>query len=110
VQIYQDALNTIGLPERIFVLQGPLTESLNYADYLASAGDYQSAFYAYRNLISNRVKAYDQSTVVTVKNGDYLSMLAHRYNTTVAAILSANDMKNQPRLTPDSQLIIPTLP
>ncbi len=110
VQIYQDALNTIGLRERIFGLLSPLTDSLTYADYLANAGDYQSAFYAYRNLIRNRVKAYDQSTVVTIKNGDYLSMLAHRYNTTVAAILSANDMNNQPRLTPDTQLIIPTLP
>jgi LysM repeat protein len=48
--------------------------------------------------------------VVTIKNGDYLSMLAHRYNTTVAAILSANNMHNQPRLTPDTKLIIPTLP
>ena len=110
VQIYQDALNTIGLRQRILGLQSPLTDSLTYADYLANAGDYQSAFYAYRNLIRNRVKAYDQSTVVTVKSGDYLSMLAHRYNTTVAAILSANDMNNQPRLTPDTQLIIPTLP
>jgi tetratricopeptide (TPR) repeat protein len=110
VQIYQEALNTIGLRERIQLLQGSLTDSLNYADYLANAGDYQSAFYAYRTLIRSRVKAYDLSTVVTVKNGDYLSMLAHRYNTTVAAILSANDLKNQPRLTPDTQLIIPTLP
>jgi nucleoid-associated protein YgaU len=110
VQIYQDALNTIGLRGRILELQSPLTDSLNYADYLAGAGDYQSAFYAYRTLINNRVKAYDQSTVVTVKSGDYLSQLAHRYNTTVAAILSANNLNNQPRITPNTQLIIPTLP
>ncbi len=110
VQIYQDALNTIGLRERILGLQSTLTESLNNADYLANSGDYQSAFYAYRSLIRNRVKAYDQSTVVTIKSGDYLSQLAHRYNTTVAAILSANNMNNQPRLTPNTQLIIPTLP
>jgi tetratricopeptide (TPR) repeat protein len=110
VQIYQDALNTIGLRGRISKLQSPLTDSLTYADYLAGAGDYQSAFYAYRTLINNRVKAYDQSTVVTVKSGDYLSQLAHRYNTTVAAILSANNMNNQPRITPNTQLIIPTLP
>jgi LysM repeat protein len=56
------------------------------------------------------VNAYNQDTVVTVKSGDYVSLLAHRYNTTVAAILSANDMNNQPRLTPDMKLIIPTLP
>ena len=110
VQIYQDALNTIGLRERIVALQNSLTDSLTYADYLADAGDYQSAFYAYQKLIRNRVKAYDQTLVVTVKNGDYLTLLAHRYNTTVAAILSANDMNNQPRLTPNTQLIIPTLP
>jgi tetratricopeptide (TPR) repeat protein len=110
VQIYQNALNTIGLREVILKLQNPLTQSLNYAEYLAGSGDYQSAFYAYRNLIRNRVKAYDQSTVVTVKNGDYLSLLARRYNTTVAAILAANHMNNQPRLKPDTQLIIPTIP
>lgn len=110
VLIYQDAINTSGLRERILGLQNTLTDSLSYADYLAEAADYQSAFYAYEKLISNRVKAYDQSVVVTVKNGDYISMLAHRYNTTVAAILSANEMNNQPRLTPDTQLIIPTLP
>jgi tetratricopeptide (TPR) repeat protein len=110
VQIYQDALNTIGLRDRIVALQNSLSDSLAYADYLANAGDYQSAFYAYQKLISNRVKAYDQTIVVTVKSGDYLTMLAHRYNTTVAAILSANNMNNQPRLTPNTQLIIPTLP
>jgi tetratricopeptide (TPR) repeat protein len=110
VQIYQDALNTIGLRERIIGLQSTLTDSLTYADYLANSGSYQNAFYAYRSLIRNRIKAYDQSTVVTVKSGDYLSQLAHRYNTTVAAILSANNMNNQPRLTPNTQLIIPTLP
>jgi LysM repeat protein len=110
VLIYRDALNSSGLRDRIANLQNSLTETLVYAEYAANSADYQSAFYAYRTLIRNRVKAYDQSTVVTVKDGDYLSLLARRYNTTVAAILSANQMNNQPRLTPNSQLIIPTLP
>jgi tetratricopeptide (TPR) repeat protein len=110
VQIYQDALVTIGLRDRFVALQNSLTDSLTYADYLANAGDYRSAFYAYQKLIHNRVKAYDQTIVLTVKNGDYITMLAHRYHTTVAAILSANTMNNQPRLTPNTQLIIPTLP
>jgi tetratricopeptide (TPR) repeat protein len=110
VLIYQDALNAIGLRERITGFQNSLTETLNLAEYTSSVGDYKSAFYAYRNLVRNRVRAYNQSTVVTIKSGDYITMLAHRYNTTVAAILSANDMSNQPRLTPNTQLIIPTLP
>jgi tetratricopeptide (TPR) repeat protein len=110
VLIYQDALNTIGLRDRIIALQNSLTDSLAYAEYLANASDYQSAFYAYQKLISNRVKAYNQTIVVSIKSGDYLTMLAHHYNTTVAAILSANNMNNQPRLTPNMQLIIPTLP
>jgi tetratricopeptide (TPR) repeat protein len=110
VLIYQDALSTIGLRDRIEGLKNSLTDTLNYAEYLSSLGNYQSSFYAYRNLVRNRVGAYDQATVVTVKSGDYLSMLARRYNTTVAAILSANEMSNQPRLTPNTKLIIPTLP
>jgi tetratricopeptide (TPR) repeat protein len=110
VQIYQDALSSIGLRERIYTLQDSLTETLTYAENTANKGDYQTAFYAYRKLMRDRVVAYNQTTVVTVKSGDYLSMLAHRYNTTVAAILEANQMNNQPRLTPNTQLIIPTLP
>ncbi len=110
VLIYQDAMNTIGLRDRIVALRNALTDSLTYAEYTSSTGDYQSSFYAYRNLIRKRVGAYNQSTVITVKSGDYLSLLAHRYNTTVAAILSANDLNNQPRITPNQQLIIPTLP
>ena len=110
VLIYQDALNSIGLRDRITVLNNSLTDTLSLAEYSSSVGDYTSAFYAYRNLIRNRVDAYNQSTIVIVKNGDYITSLANRYNTTVAAILSANKMNNQPRLTPNTQLIIPVLP
>ena len=110
VLIYQDALNKIGLRERIVELQSPLTETLALAEYSTNVGDYKGAFYAYQKLLRRRVEAYDNSTVVTIKSGDYLTMLAHRYNTTVAAILSANELNNQPRLTPNTQLIIPTLP
>jgi tetratricopeptide (TPR) repeat protein len=110
VLIYQDALNTIGLRDKIAGLTTTLTNTLVYAEYLSSVGNYKSAFYAYRNLIRDRVTAYDLTTVVTIKSGDYLSMLAHRYNTTVAAILSANKLNNQPRLTPNTKLIIPILP
>ncbi len=110
VQIYQDALSTVGLRDRIYAMHTALTDTLVYAENIANKGDYQTAFYAYRKVIQDRVGAYNQTTVVTVKSGDYLSMLAHRYNTTVAAILAANQMNNQPKLTPDTQLIIPTLP
>ena len=110
VLIYQDALNKIGLRDRIISLQNPLTETLALAEYSSGAGNYKSAFYAYQKLIRKRVEAYDNTNVVTIKSGDYITLLARRYNTTVAAILSANDMSNQPRLTPNTQLIIPTLP
>ena len=54
--------------------------------------------------------AYDNTMVVRVKNGDYLTSLARQYNTTVSAILAANDLTNQDRLDPNTELIIPTLP
>jgi tetratricopeptide (TPR) repeat protein len=110
VLIYQDALNSIGLRERIVALNNSLTDTLSSAEYSTSVGDFTTAFYAYRSLIRKRVEAYNQSTVVTVKSGDYITSLANRYNTTVSAILSANKMSNQPRLTPNTQLIIPVLP
>ncbi len=110
VQIYQDALSTVGLRDKIYALNNSLTQTLVYAENTANKGDYQTAFYAYRKVIQDRVVAYNQSTVVTIKSGDYLSMLARKYNTTVAAILAANQLNNQPKITPDTQLIIPTLP
>jgi tetratricopeptide (TPR) repeat protein len=110
VLIYQDALNSIGLRTVIAGLNNSLTELLASAEYSSNAGDYQSAYYAYSKLVNDKVRAYNQSLVVKVKNGDYISLLAHRYNTTVAAIMSANGLVNQPRLTPDTDLIIPTLP
>jgi len=110
VLIYQDALSTIGLRDKIIALASTLSDTLAYAEYLSGVGNFKSSFYAYRNLIRNRVTAYDQTTVVMIKDGDYLSLLAHRYNTTVAAILAANKMNKSPRLTPDTKLIIPILP
>ena len=110
VLIYQDALNSIGFRTVIAGMNNSLTETLASAEYSSNAGDYQSAFYAYRKLINDKVRAYNQTLVVKVKNGDYISLLARRYNTTVAAIMSANGLVNQPRLTPDTDLIIPTLP
>jgi LysM repeat protein len=47
---------------------------------------------------------------VSVKTGDYLTSLARQYNTTVSAILEANNLTNQDRLDPNTDLIIPILP
>jgi LysM repeat protein len=46
----------------------------------------------------------------SVQAGDYLPMLARRYNTTVSAILAANGLTAQIQLKPDTELTIPTTP
>ena len=109
VLIYQAALLVANLREAIITSEGTLAQTLENAEYYANLGNYQASFQQYRELMRGRTAAYDNTNVVTVKSGDYWTMLAHQYNTTVSAILAANGLTSTSRLTPDMQLIIPTL-
>ena len=81
-----------------------------HAEAYAAATNYQGSYLLYRDLLQSRFRAYDNTMVVRIKKGDYITSLARQYNTTVAAILSANGLTNQDRLDPNTELIIPVLP
>lgn len=110
IQIYQNALYETGLRDMIINDGGPLADDLQSAEVTALAGNYPAAFELYRAVLRSRFSAYDTSTVVTVKSGDYITSIAREFGTTVSAILAANDLTNEDRLDPDTELIIPTLP
>ncbi len=110
ILLYQNALSESGLRETILNSDTALTTSLLNAEATAVGGNYSRAFQLYRTLLRSRISAYDTTLVVSVKTGDYLTSLARQYNTTVSAILEANDLTNQDRLDPNTELIIPILP
>ncbi len=110
ILLYQNALSDSGMRDTILGSDTALTTDLQNAEANALAGNYSRSFQLYRTLLRSRITAYDNSMVVQVKNGDYLTSLARMYNTTVSAILAANNLTNLDRLDPNTDLIIPILP
>ena len=109
VLIYQAALDTAGLRGPILSSDTTLASDLRNAEAYAIQYDYRTAFNLYRKVMLDWVTAVASETY-SVQAGDYLPMLARRYNTTVSAILAANGMTAQIQLEPNTELNIPTTP
>ncbi len=109
VLIYQAALETVGLRDAILVSDTSLSTDLRSAEDYAARGNYPTSFNLYRKVMADWVAAVGTQDY-QVQAGDYLPMLARRYNTTVSAILAANGLTARFTLQPDTQLHIPTKP
>mgnify|MGYP001765422975 CR=1 FL=1 len=109
VLIYQAALQDANLREVILNSDTTLAGDLRTAEAYVAQYNYKSAFSVYRQVMLDWVAAVATETY-SVQAGDYLPMLARRYNTTVNAILAANGMTAQIQLEPDTELNIPTTP
>jgi tetratricopeptide (TPR) repeat protein len=109
VFIYQAALASAGLRETILFSDTDLSDDLRNAEAYATSFEYQTSFNLYRKVMLDWVTAVGTETY-SVQAGDYLPMLARRYNTTVSAILAANGLTAQIQLKPDTELTIPTTP
>jgi tetratricopeptide (TPR) repeat protein len=109
VLIYQAAVELSDIGNRAIAESPGLADAINYAGELANSGDYRAAFVAYRDALRQSGQIY---TMVThkVEEGEYLTQLARKYNTTVDAILEANGLSNRSRIELGTELIIPTLP
>lgn len=109
VLIYQAAVELSDIGNRALEENPSLADAINYAGQLASQGNYQAAFVAYRDALRQSGQIY---TLVThkVEEGDYLTRLARQYNTTVNAILEANGLSDRSRIELGTELVIPVLP
>ncbi len=108
VQIYQAAIDLGGLREMADQKKSKLSQELQKADALAETFYYRGAYQAYSSALHDIGDLYN-ITEITVSSGDYLTMLARRYNSTVDAILLANNLQDASDLSPNSKLIIPNL-
>lgn len=109
VLIYQAALDATDLRGSILSSNSTLSSVLGNAEAYAQQYNYRTAFNLYRKVMLDWVTAVDTEKY-SVQAGDYLPMLARRYNTTVSAILAANGMAAQIQLEPNTELYIPTTP
>jgi spore germination protein len=53
------------------------------------------------------VAAQGSGIVHVVRYGEYLELIARRYNTTIEALVEVNDIENAGRIFPGQQLVIP---
>jgi tetratricopeptide (TPR) repeat protein len=86
-----------------------LRSALQQAEVYASAGNFGVAYERYQRAM--RLATNSQATRThVVESGEYLTLLASRYGSTVRAIAQANDIENQNLIFPGQELIIPVLP
>jgi tetratricopeptide (TPR) repeat protein len=109
VLIYQAAVELSDIGNRALLEKPSLADAINYAGSLSAGGDFRSSFVAYRDALRQSGEIYVTVTH-KVTEGEYLTQLARQYNTTVQAILDANDLTNRNKIELGTELIIPTLP
>lgn len=86
-----------------------LLGALQEAESYAARGNFGVAYERYQRAV--RLAHATQTTLIhVVESGEYLTLLASRYGSTVRAIAQANDIENQNLIFPGQELVIPVLP
>jgi tetratricopeptide (TPR) repeat protein len=108
VFLYRAAISDTGLDRRAVQRNADMAFYLSQAESFSGNGDYRNAYSSYREALALSLDLYDV-TIHVVKGGDYLTMLARKYNTTVQAILDVNGLTNTTKIDPNLELIIPSI-
>ena len=109
VTTYREAIELIDLPTLLQKNEPGIYAQLQQAERYVSWNNYRYAYRTYRDITS---RALPRTAVVnySIQSGEYLTQLAKRYNTTVEAILLANQDLNLKKINPGQELVIPVLP
>jgi tetratricopeptide (TPR) repeat protein len=108
VNIYQNAIEFGGIRNQNLEQYPEFAAALAEADAYALSGNYRMAYRAYREAM-RRVNQTYETVTHTVKSGEYLSMIAARYRSTVQAIAEANNIANPNRIFTGQELLIPVI-
>lgn len=108
VYVYRNAIEMGDLRNRNLDQHAELTALLTEADAYALAGNYRTAYRSYREALRRSNETYDTVTH-KVESGEYLTMIAARYGSTVQAIARANDIADPNRIYTGQELLIPVI-
>mgnify|MGYP001561193718 CR=1 FL=1 len=111
VQLYSAAVEAGGLRQR--AQENPTLETLlNQAEDFAARGNFSLAYNRYRRAIHNPnpVQFSGATTTHVVAPGEYLTLIASRYRSTLQAIIAANNISDPNVIAAGQQLVIPVLP
>lgn len=106
VRVYRDALNLDFIVAAYEEGESPLNKTIEDAERYAGWANYRRAYGLYRSA-AERLLFMTPRIVYTLQQGDYITQLANRYGTTVAAILAENNLASIEDLQPNQQLVLP---
>jgi len=109
VLLYRTAIDTADFSEADLNARPELVTKLRQADGYVQARSYRTAYRLYRDQARKLSFIFPKVTYVVV-TGDYLTLIASHYNTTVGAILQANNLSTGQKITAGQQLEIPVQP
>ena len=104
---YRAALNEANLTESV-ILDPELALAVANAEQYIARGSYEYAYSLYHGAMELIATKFRTLTHV-VEEGDYLAKLANKYNTTVSAILQANDLSDPGQLEIGERIVIPII-
>jgi tetratricopeptide (TPR) repeat protein len=106
---YRAAAESGGLVERGTEQGGALQATLQDAARYAASGNFSVAYERYRQVM-NLADATQSTNIHIVQEGEYLTLIAGRYGSTVRAIVDINEIENSNLIFPGQELAIPVLP
>jgi tetratricopeptide (TPR) repeat protein len=107
-QLYRSAVELSSFREQAAEKEPQLINKLDQADQLYDVQNYRGAFRLYTEVTTESSDIYEIQYHI-VAQGEYLSLLANQYGSTVSAIAQMNNIKNPNRIYVGQQLMIPVL-
>jgi tetratricopeptide (TPR) repeat protein len=103
---YQDALIALDLDQTDIELSSTTTRDLDRAENYVRLRYYKHAYNNFRKS-TPEILAQFSTIAHVVESGEYLTMLANRYNTTVEAIVKANNLNTSKQIQAGQEIIVP---
>jgi len=109
-QIFRNVFDSLSLVDSGLNQDEKLMALLAKSDKYLKLKNYKMAYQTFNQTAPIALIHYASMIDYVIQSGDYLPMIANRYNTTISAILQANNlslMNISSLLTPGSTLVIP---
>ena len=103
---YEDAIESLPIEEGLLEDYPKIQADLDRANNYTNQRYYRLAYQTYNRATPQILPLFSSFTYV-IQSGEYLTMLANRYNTTIDAIIEANNLSNPKQIEAGQEIIIP---
>ena len=103
---YEDAIESLPIEEGLLEDYPKIQADLDRANNYTNQRYYRLAYQTYNRATPQILPLFSSFTYI-IQSGEYLTMLANRYNTTIDAIIEANNLSNPKQIEAGQEIIIP---